>query len=88
MTSRRQFMMTVVPAAAALGMMGRAAHAADKATETEPAAVGFLLLQRKRAVPVGQMGRGPRAVLRAGKRGKGHMDCDSKADAEEANPRV
>ncbi|WP_374316969.1 high-potential iron-sulfur protein [Aquabacterium sp.] len=41
MTSRRQFMMTVVPAAAALSMMGRAAHAADKATETEPAAVGL-----------------------------------------------
>jgi len=41
MTSRRQFMMTVVPAAAALSMVGRVQAAPEKATETEPAAAGL-----------------------------------------------
>lgn len=41
MTSRRQFMLTVVPAAAALGCFSTCASAADKVDEKDPAAVGL-----------------------------------------------
>lgn len=42
MTSRRQFMMTIVPAAAALSVMGQARAAdAPKVDEKDPAATGL-----------------------------------------------